>query len=64
MIEEKAAGEDSGGIGVVTDMGLCKEKKFDMWTSGALLARRLPNAKDSEPYQRHASGSSWAHLGG
>lgn len=29
-IEENAAVEDFGGIGIVTDMGLCKEKKFDV----------------------------------
>ena len=61
-IEENAAADDSGGIGMVTDMGLCNEKKFDMWTSRPLLARRLSTAKHEGPYQRHASGSSWVHL--
>lgn len=57
-MEEKAAEEDSIGIGVVTDTGLCKEKKLDTWTSGPLLARRLSTIKDGKPYHRHASGSS------
>ena len=61
-MEEKAAEDDSSGTGVVTDIGLCKEKKFDKWTSGPLLARRLSSTKDGKLYHGHASGSSEVRL--
>lgn len=32
-MEENVAVEDSGGIGVVTDIGLWMEKNDDMWIS-------------------------------
>lgn len=39
-IEEKVAEDCSVGIGVVTDIGLCIEKKEDTWMSVLWLARR------------------------
>ena len=45
-IEEKAEGDCSVGIGVVTEIGLCIEKNEDTWMSVLWLARRSPTAPD------------------